>query len=722
MSRKKHNSDYSVFGVSFVDVFANTLGGLAFILILVIFMIGSKFNVPSINTERLPNAIDGRPYEIWLAARDGGGFYNWHITEGKLPSGLDLTNPSRGLISGTPILESGKSQETFSFIAQVDVEDTSGINKAERNFKITLYSNSYEQLKITTKDPIPNAIHGKEYPLTFAAEGGRSPYVWKINSELKGVKLNQNGLIAGSIEADPGDYIVDVTINDLYNNSASKSFKLKVIKQEMPPPPPPDLEVVTDSFPTAIIGKKYKLALSAQGGKGYYSWSGNTRKTGLKIDNAGFLIGKPTSTGEYKIDVLVRDEESRSAGKKGLILVVCEAPREKITPLQIVTEAVLPETTQGAEYRVSLSANGGTPNYSWKLTKSGKSESIILNSKGQLSFTPKNQGISKFTAKVNDDYKEEIAKEFSVKINPTILPLLIEADKIPDAVKGFRYEYMLNAKGGYQPYQWIILNQEAIPAGLNLSDGKILGTASAAGDFEFSVEVSDAAGKKAKKDLAFEILESGKGMIVSKLKILTETIPVLLKGKEVDLYVATSGGGSPKKWNIKGDLPKGLIFEKGHFYGKLRAAGLFPVEVEVNGPVGQKVSQHYTIDSRNMIHYKWRMIALACIIIACILLIALIVLIIILRRAKKLKLNILTKSIPNARCSFGYRVFLAAQGGIPPYEWSLAKGKLPEGLKLKPEGIIEGIPFKDMKLEDVKDIIFKVKLTDSLGNSTYQKL
>ena len=61
-------------------------------------------------------------------------------------------------------------------------------------------------------------------------------------------------------------------------------------------------------------------------------------------------------------------------------------------------------------------------------------------------------------------------------------------------------------------------------------------------------------------------------------------------------------------------------------------------------------------------------------------------------------------------------------GGVPPYKWTVSDGTLPEGLELNPDGIIEGEPLKGIKLNEVKEINFEVKVTDAVGNSTKQQL
>ena len=59
---------------------------------------------------------------------------------------------------------------------------------------------------------------------------------------------------------------------------------------------------------------------------------------------------------------------------------------------------------------------------------------------------------------------------------------------------------------------------------------------------------------------------------------------------------------------------------------------------------------------------------------------------------------------------------LLAEGGMPPYTWSVIKGKLPKGLTLDAEGTLSGIPTK------AKTAILTVQVADAAGASATQDL
>lgn len=62
---------------------------------------------------------------------------------------------------------------------------------------------------------------------------------------------------------------------------------------------------------------------------------------------------------------------------------------------------------------------------------------------------------------------------------------------------------------------------------------------------------------------------------------------------------------------------------------------------------------------------------------------------------------------------------LMAQGGVPPYRWSLAGGSLPSGLKLNADGAITGEVTAQARLGDYP---FEVRVTDRAGRSAVKPL
>lgn len=81
-----------------------------------------------------------------------------------------------------------------------------------------------------------------------------------------------------------------------------------------------------------------------------------------------------------------------------------------------------------------------------------------------------------------------------------------------------------------------------------------------------------------------------------------------------------------------------------------------------------------------------------------------------------LPLGMTTGSLPIGETRVAYPHRLFAEGGAPPYTWSLVKGKLPNGLTLDAAGAFSGIPTK------AKTTSFTVQVTDAAGASIQRVL
>jgi hypothetical protein len=71
------------------------------------------------------------------------------------------------------------------------------------------------------------------------------------------------------------------------------------------------------------------------------------------------------------------------------------------------------------------------------------------------------------------------------------------------------------------------------------------------------------------------------------------------------------------------------------------------------------------------------------------------------------RLRITTASLPAAVLNNPYSQQLKAQGGVGPYDWSIASGSLPPGISLTSSGLISGKP------ASVGTYLFTIQVMDS---------
>jgi hypothetical protein len=87
-------------------------------------------------------------------------------------------------------------------------------------------------------------------------------------------------------------------------------------------------------------------------------------------------------------------------------------------------------------------------------------------------------------------------------------PLTIDNTPLPPASLGTPFDGVLVAGGGTPPYTWNVVGG-ALPSGLALAaGGEITGTPSTAGTYQFTVQVTDAAGATATADITLPVSSS----------------------------------------------------------------------------------------------------------------------------------------------------------------------------------------------------------------------
>ena len=101
MTRHRKPEENAISSTSFLDILANTIGALIFILILYV-IISAELVKPTeleLLTETLPDAIVDKEYSMTLALTGGIAPYHWSIINGSLPPGFRLDKDT-GIIGG----------------------------------------------------------------------------------------------------------------------------------------------------------------------------------------------------------------------------------------------------------------------------------------------------------------------------------------------------------------------------------------------------------------------------------------------------------------------------------------------------------------------------------------------------------------------------------------------------------------------------------------------
>jgi large repetitive protein len=221
----------------------------------------------------------------------------------------------------------------------------------------------------------------------------------------------------------------------------------------------------------------------------------------------------------------------------------------------------------------------------------------------------------------------------------------------PGGVFGQPYSFHFQAAGGAPSYTWTMWSGGP-PDGLVLSaDGKLSGTPARLNE-TIGVLVTDAVGATAFAVLPLEI-------VAPPLKIPAFTFPDAFVGYQYEVFMPADG--PPSAWTVSaGALPPGLgivplLHCCSQMKGVPREIGVFFFQLTLT--LGsESAAWDFTLTVRPT------------------------------------PMTVVTTSLPNGEASTPYQVFLVADGGTPPYTWTIDAGTPPAGVTLSADGKLSGTP------------------------------
>jgi len=238
-------------------------------------------------------------------------------------------------------------------------------------------------------------------------------------------------------------------------------------------------------------------------------------------------------------------------------------------------------------------------------------------------------------------------------------PLVVTTTSSLSATAGSAFLARLDATGGTKPYSWSLAGGTSLPAGLVLhaSTGQITGTpVGPAGTLNFIAEVTDSQSSPASATALESIT-----VIVNPLTVTTVALPTATAGVAYSATLASTGGVAPYSWSIPvGSLPAGLKLHAGSgvISGTPASGGNFTFTAEVTD--SEATAQSASASESVTVSVSGLVVTTG-------------------------------STLPTAASGVPYSVKLSAAGGITPYQWSLASGPLPAGMKLaKASGVISG--------------------------------
>ncbi len=507
-------------------------------------------------------------------------------------------------------------------------------------------------LAITTASPLSGGTVGTGYSVVLTASGGVPAYQWSLESGSlpDGLILTAGGAVTGT-PTTAGDYSFTARVTDSATNTASKALAVSIAS--------PPLVVTTDSpLPTALEGVPYSQTFHVSGGTPPYTWSSTgSLPPGLSFRN-GLLSGTPAALGNYYFTVRVSDAAAKSGSKQFSVYVGAV--------LQLVTPT-LDSGALGVPYSFHLLAEGGATPYKWAIASGSLPPGLAFDvNNGSIAGTPATVGDYTFSVRLTDQNGNSVSRSYTLVVSSGLV--ITTAPELSGATVGTPYSHPLSAVGGATPYTWTV-TAGTLPAGVTLAgaSGELSGTPAASGTFPFTVQVTDATGRKQAKQFTMTVAPS-----------LTITTPPELSGSVGTAFsqlLTGTGGRAPYTWSVTaGSLPPGLILDgvTGELRGTPTAPGTFSFTILMSDSASAAATKQFTVVVIEV-------------------------------------LSISTAPVlPGGSTGTAYSQALAATGGKPPYRWAVVAGALPPGMNLSADtGGITGTPTAPGDYE------FTVELSDA---------
>lgn len=331
-----------------------------------------------------------------------------------------------GLPAGVTFVDNGDGTATLAGTPQAGTANTYPLTitaangnapNATLNFTLTVIN----PLAITTTT-LPHGIVSVPYAASLTATGGTTPYTWTLASGSlpNGLSLASNGSISGTPTGPPGSSTFTVTVTDSTNPIQTASKALTIVVDAAP-------TISGPASATFVTGTPGSVGFTSTGSPTPTLSATGTLPAGVTFtdhgDGTGTLGGTAAagSQGVYPLTIKAANGVGSDATLSFTLTVVAPV---------VITTTSLPEGTVGSPYVAGLTANGGTPPYTWSLASGSLPAGLTLAPNGTISGTPTGpRGTSTFTVQATDATTPTAlsdTKQLSIVIHATPTQLIAD--------------------------------------------------------------------------------------------------------------------------------------------------------------------------------------------------------------------------------------------------------------------------------------------------------
>ncbi len=256
------------------------------------------------------------------------------------------------------------------------------------------------------------------------------------------------------------------------------------------------------SVPAGTVAQPYNTVIAVGGGTSPYQFSVKTGSLppGISLNpTTGTLSGSPSTAGTFSFEVMVTDAPHPDQGSQTFSVPISTGATINVG---LSPASATLTSSQQKQFTATVSGTSNTA-VTWSATKGSVDANGLYSAPAVSAST---------SVVVTATSKAESSKSASatVTVDPvSSQSLTITTTNVPQGEQGLAYGTAFAATGGTTPYTWKI-SAGTPPAGIALAaNGNLAGTPAAAGTFNFTVTVTDAASKTATGSFSALILAAG---------------------------------------------------------------------------------------------------------------------------------------------------------------------------------------------------------------------